>query len=68
MGYDYQYRPKGCFQGILIAYKRDEFELLDWKIVDYDSHISSRFRRFPYATGHGALLVKVMPLNYSAPV
>lgn len=59
MGYDYQYRPKGCFQGILIAYKRDEFELLDWKIVDYDSHISHRFRRFPYATGHGALLAKV---------
>jgi mRNA deadenylase 3'-5' endonuclease subunit Ccr4 len=59
-GYDIQYRPKGCFQGILIAYKKKEFELLDCKIIDYDSHISPRFKRFPYATGHGALLLKVL--------
>lgn len=59
-GYELQYRPKGSLQGILIAYKKDKFELLDCKTVDYDSHISPKFKRFPYATGHGALLVKVL--------
>lgn len=61
MGYDYHFRPKGCFQGILIAYKRDQFKLIQSRVIDYDKMISPRCKRFPYATGHGALLLKVRP-------
>jgi mRNA deadenylase 3'-5' endonuclease subunit Ccr4 len=59
MGYDYHFRPKGCFQGILIAYKRDQFKLIQSRVIDYDKMISPRCKRFPYTTGHGALLLKV---------
>lgn len=59
LGYEYHFRPKGCFQGILIAYKKSQFQLIQQKIVDYDSCISPKVRRFPYATGHGALMLKV---------
>lgn len=59
LGYEYRFRPKGFFQGILLAFKKDLFQVLQEKILDYDEMIGPRLKRFPYATGHGGLFLKV---------
>lgn len=60
MGYSYSYRPKGPLQGILIAYKKSLFQVLDEKYVDYDSLITKPFKKEVYSTGHGAILLKLL--------
>ena len=65
MGYGYSYRPKGPLQGILIAYKKSLFQVLDEKYVDYDSLITQPFKKEVYSTGHGAILLKVFIISLS---
>ena len=65
MGYSYSYRPKGPLQGILIAYKKSLFQVLDEKYVDYDSLITKPFKKEVYSTGHGAILLKVLNFIFS---
>lgn len=45
MGYSYIYKPKGPLHGILIAYKKDLFKVLDEKSVDYDTLITPPFKK-----------------------
>jgi hypothetical protein len=59
LGYDYRYRAKGL-QGILIAFKRDVLQLIDSKLVNFDSLINGNVDKGLYRKGHGSIMVKVL--------
>lgn len=58
LGYEYRFRAKGL-QGILIAFKRNVFQLIDSKVVNFDTLINSNVDKALYRKGHGSIMVKV---------